>query len=214
MVLQGAPIGGTTKVIAIIDYGMGNLASVQNAFRKVGYDTLITSDPNDILQADKVVLPGVGAFQDAINNLCKRGVDKTLFEIVDRQIPLLGICLGLQLLFTESEENGLHRGLNIIPGRVTRFDLPAEFKVPQIGWNSVTINPASRLLAGIPSGSYFYFVHSYYVVPDDESVAAARTDYGVNFVSAIEKGAIMATQFHPEKSSELGLRILRNFGEL
>lgn len=201
-------------MIAIIDYGMGNLASVQNAFRKIGYETLITSDPEDILKAEKVVLPGVGAFEDAIRNLRQREVDKTIFEVVARQTPLLGICLGLQLLFTESEENGLHQGLNIIPGRVKRFDLPADYKVPQIGWNSITVNPASRLLAGIPTGSYFYFVHSYYVVPDDESVAAARTDYGISFVSAIEKDSIMATQFHPEKSSNLGLQILRNFGEL
>lgn len=201
-------------MIAIIDYGMGNLASVQNAFRKIGYETLITSDPEEILRAEKVVLPGVGAFKDAIDNLCQRGIDKILLEIVSRQTPLLGICLGLQLLFTESEENGLHQGLNIIPGRVKRFDLPADYKVPQIGWNSIAINPDSRLLAGIPDGSYFYFVHSYYVVPDDESVVAARSDYGVSFVAAIEKGAVMATQFHPEKSSELGLRILRNFGEL
>ncbi|MDD4776095.1 MAG: imidazole glycerol phosphate synthase subunit HisH [Syntrophomonas sp.] len=201
-------------MIAIIDYGMGNLASVQNAFLKVGYPTLITARPEDILAADKVVLPGVGAFGDAIHNLRQRGMDETIRQIVERQTPLLGICLGMQLLFSQSEENGLHLGLDIIPGRVQRFDLPADFKVPQIGWNSIVINPASRLLAGIPSDSYFYFVHSYYVVPDDSAVVAARTDYGIDFVSAIERGALMATQFHPEKSSRLGLRILKNFGEL
>jgi len=201
-------------VIAIIDYGMGNLASVQNAFLKVGYPTLITARPEDILAADKVVLPGVGAFGDAIHNLRQRGMDDTIRQVVERQTPLLGICLGMQLLFSQSEENGLHLGLDIIPGRVQRFDLPADFKVPQIGWNSIVINPASRLLAGIPSDSYFYFVHSYYVVPDDSAVVAARTDYGIDFVSAIERGALMATQFHPEKSSRLGLRILKNFGEL
>lgn len=201
-------------MIAIIDYGMGNLASVQNAFLKVGYPTIITSHPEEILQADKVVLPGVGAFGDAIDNLRRRGIDQTIYEIVARQTPLLGICLGLQLLFSESEENGLHQGLGIIPGRVQRFRLPADFKVPQIGWNSIETEPASRMLAGIPSGSYFYFVHSYYVVPEDETVVAARTDYGVNFVSAIEKSSIMAAQFHPEKSSRLGLHILKNFGEL
>lgn len=201
-------------MIAIIDYGMGNLASVQNAFLKVGYPTLITARPEDILAADKVVLPGVGAFGDAIHNLRQRGMDDTIRQVVERQTPLLGICLGMQLLFSQSEENGLHLGLDIIPGRVQRFDLPADFKVPQIGWNSIVINPASRLLAGIPSDSYFYFVHSYYVVPDDSAVVAARTDYGIDFVSAIERGALMATQFHPEKSSRLGLRILKNFGEL
>lgn len=201
-------------MIAIIDYGMGNLASVQNAFSKMGFPTIITSRPEELLQADKVVLPGVGAFGDAIYNLRCRGIDQTIYELVQRQTPLLGICLGLQLLFTESEENGLHRGLNIIPGRVRRFRLPADYKVPQIGWNSVQVQPSSRMLAGIPSGSFFYFVHSYYVVPEDETVVAARTDYGVNFVSAIEQGSIMAAQFHPEKSSRLGLQILKNFGEM
>jgi glutamine amidotransferase len=120
----------------------------------------------------------------------------------------------MQLLFTESDENGVHKGLNIIPGRVEKFQIPSQYKVPQIGWNSIKINPTSRLLAGIPTGSYFYFVHSYYVVPEDEAVVAARTDYGVSFVSAIEKGKIFAAQFHPEKSSELGLKILKNFGEM
>ncbi len=201
-------------MIAIIDYGMGNLASVQNAFLKVGYPTRITSHPEEILAADKVVLPGVGAFGDAIHNLRQRGIDQTIRQVVEQHTPLLGICLGMQLLFSQSEENGVHQGLNIIPGRVKRFSLPIDYKVPQIGWNSITINPASRMLAGIPEGSYFYFVHSYYVVPADESLVAACTDYGGSFVSAIEKGSLMATQFHPEKSSILGLRILKNFGEL
>lgn len=201
-------------MIAIIDYGMGNLASVKNAFLKLGYDAMTTSQPGDILRAEKVVLPGVGAFEDAIGNIRNLGIDKVIFEVVERQTPLLGICLGLQLLFTESYENGIHKGLNIIPGRVEKFLIPPQYKVPQIGWNSIEIDPASRLLAGIPNGSYFYFVHSYYVVPEDEAVVAARTDYGVNFVSAIEKGKIFAAQFHPEKSSDLGLKILRNFGEM
>jgi len=201
-------------LIAIIDYGMGNLASVNNAFLKLGYETVTTSAPEAILAADKVVLPGVGAFADAIANLRQAGLDLTIQRLVERETPLLGICLGLQLLFSVSYENGVHRGLDIIPGRVEKFQLPPQYKVPQMGWNSISVNPGSRLLAGIPSGSYFYFVHSYYVVPEDETVAAARTEYGISFVSAIEKGALFATQFHPEKSSELGLKILRNFAEL
>jgi glutamine amidotransferase len=199
-------------LIAIIDYGMGNLASVRNAFLKLGYDVLTTSHPEEILRAEKVVLPGVGAFADAILNIRQRGIDKTISELVERETPLLGICLGLQLLFTESDENGLHKGLGIIPGRVERFKLPSHYKVPQIGWNSIAVNPASQLLEGISSGSYFYFVHSYYVVPEDEAVVAARTEYGIDFVSAIEKGRIFAAQFHPEKSSQMGLKILKNFG--
>ncbi len=201
-------------MIAIIDYGMGNLASVQNAFLKLGYEAYTTSDPDEILAAEKVVLPGVGAFADAISNIRSLGIDQTITELVKRETPLLGICLGLQLLFTESEENGIHKGLDIIQGRVEKFKLGADYKVPQIGWNSITVNPDSKLLAAIPSGSYFYFVHSYYVVPTDEAVVAAKTEYGINFVSAIEKGRLFAAQFHPEKSSRIGLQILSNFGEM
>jgi len=201
-------------LIAIIDYGMGNLASVKNAFLKLGYEAEITSHPDEILAAEKVVLPGVGAFADAIKNIRDLGIDKTLFEVVKRETPLLGICLGMQLLLTESDEDGIHKGLDIIPGRVEKFNIPAIYKVPQIGWNSIEIKPASKILAGIPSGSYFYFVHSYYVAPEDEAVVAARTEYGINFVSVIEKGRIFAAQFHPEKSSEMGLKILKNFGEM
>jgi len=193
---------------------MGNLASVKNAFLKLGYDVMITARPVEILQAEKVVLPGVGAFADAIGNIRRLGLDQVIFELVKRETPLLGICLGMQLLMTESYENGVYKGLDIIPGRVEKFQIPSQYKVPQIGWNSIEVNPASRLLTGIPSGSYFYFVHSYYIVPEDEAVVAARTEYGVSFVSALEKGRIFATQFHPEKSSELGLTILKNFGEM
>jgi len=201
-------------LIAIIDYGMGNLASVKNAFLKLGYEADITSRPDEILAAEKVVLPGVGAFADAIKNIRDLGIDKTLFEVVKRETPLLGICLGMQLLLSESDEDGKHKGLDIISGRVEKFNIPAAYKVPQIGWNSIEINPASKILAGIPSGSYFYFVHSYYAAPDDEAVVAARTEYGMKFVSVIEKGQIFAAQFHPEKSSEMGLKILKNFGEM
>lgn len=201
-------------MIAIIDYGMGNLGSVKNALLKLGYEAIITSQPDDIIQAEKVILPGVGAFADAIGNIRNLGIDTAIAEVVRREIPFLGICLGMQLLFTESYENGIHKGLDVIPGRVEKFRLPGMYKVPQIGWNSIAINPASQLLASIQSGSYFYFVHSYYVVPEEEAVVAARTEYGVIFVSALEQGRVFATQFHPEKSSERGLKILRNFGEM
>lgn len=201
-------------MIAIIDYGMGNLGSVKNALLKLGYEAQITSRADDILQAEKVILPGVGAFADAIGNIRSLGIDRVIMEVVRRKTPFLGICLGMQLLFTESYENGLYKGLDIIPGRVEKFQIPTNYKVPQIGWNSIAINPASKLFAGITTGSYFYFVHSYYVVPEDEAVVAARTEYGVDFVSALEKGKVFATQFHPEKSSELGLKILKNFGEM
>ncbi len=201
-------------MIAIIDYGMGNLASVKNAFLKLGYEAYTTSRPDEILAAEKVVLPGVGAFADAIQNLRDLGIDSAIHEVVDRETPLLGICLGMQLLFSESDENGIYQGLDIIKGRVEKFDLPSGLKVPHMGWNQIKINPDSNLLSQIPAESYFYFVHSYYVVPEDEAVVAARTDYGINFVSAVEKGRLFATQFHPEKSSERGLKILKNFGEL
>lgn len=201
-------------MIAIIDYGMGNLASVGNAFAKLGYKTMITQEPEEILAADKVVLPGVGAFADAIKNIRDLGIDKTLEEVVQRNTPLLGVCLGYQLLFSESDEDGLHQGLDLIKGRVEKLQLPGEFKVPHMGWNSIDIEPRSRLFSGIPSGSYYYFVHSYHVIPEDQSVMAATTDYGIKIVCAVETGNIFATQFHPEKSSDLGLKVLKNFGEM
>lgn len=201
-------------MIAIIDYGMGNLASVGNAFAKLGYETLITQDPEQILAADKVVLPGVGAFADAIKNIRNMGIDQTITELMRRNTPLLGVCLGYQLLFSESDEDGLHQGLDVIKGRVEKLQLPAVFKVPHMGWNNIEMKPGSKLFADIPPGSYFYFVHSYHVIPEDNSVMAATTDYGIKIVCAIEQGNLMATQFHPEKSSDIGLKILKNFGEM
>lgn len=193
---------------------MGNLASVGNAFAKLGYATVITRNPDEILQADKVVLPGVGAFADAIKNIRDLGIDKTLQEVVQRNTPLLGVCLGYQLLFSESEEDGLHQGLDLIKGRVEKIQAADEYKVPHMGWNSIDIKPQSKLFSGIPSGSYYYFVHSYHVIPEDQSVMAATTDYGIKIVCAVERGNLFATQFHPEKSSDLGLRVLKNFGEM
>lgn len=201
-------------MIAIIDYGMGNLASVKNAFAKLGYEAGISSRPEDILAADKVVLPGVGAFADAVNNLRRDGMDRVISEVVKKQTPLLGICLGLQLLFGASEENGLHQGLGIIKGKVVKFDLPQEYKVPHMGWNQVRPAENSRLFKGIKTGSYFYFVHSYYVIPEDDSYITATSDYSRDFVCALERRNVFATQFHPEKSGEPGLRILHNFAVL
>lgn len=199
-------------MIAIIDYGMGNLASVKNAFIKLGIKAGTTSDPEEILAAERVVLPGVGAFADAIRNLRNKGIDKVINEVVDRGTPLLGVCLGLQLLFSASEENGIYKGLGVIPGRVVK--LPPVYKVPHMGWNQIIPRSNSRLFKHVNPGSHFYFVHSYYVVPEDESWIAATSNYGLDFVCAVEKNNVFATQFHPEKSSDLGLGILKNFGEI
>ncbi|HEY3347729.1 MAG TPA: imidazole glycerol phosphate synthase subunit HisH [Nitrospirota bacterium] len=207
-------------MIAIIDYGMGNLRSVQKGFERVGHEAFVTSEPAKILDADKVVLPGVGAFADCMDNLTRMGLVDTVHRVVDSGRPFMGICLGLQLLFDESEEFGLHKGLGIIPGRVVRF--PTEvagnteelYKIPHMGWNKVKIKNRPPHLAGVADGSFFYFVHSYYVVPADPSVAATTTSYGVEFVSSVLKDNIFATQFHPEKSQELGLGILKRFGDI
>jgi glutamine amidotransferase len=206
-------------MIAIIDYGMGNLRSVQKGFEKAGFEAVVTSDPKAILEAERIVLPGVGAFRDCMKNLEQGGFIDPILKVINEGRPFLGICLGLQLLFSESEEFGLHRGLGLIPGRVLRF--PAgmtregeELKVPHMGWNSLSIKLCDGLFNGIPDGAYFYFVHSYYVMPEDPSVIAATTDYGMEFCSSVRKDNIVATQFHPEKSQERGLAILRNFGEM
>ncbi len=198
-------------MIAIIDYGVGNLASVRNAFIKLGYEAVISSSSEQILQADRVVLPGVGAFADAMDNLRNYGLDVTVKEVVRQGTPFLGVCLGLHLLFTQGEEHGIHQGLDIIKGRVVKFKLPREYKVPHMGWNQVYPRDNSRLFKGLPAGSHFYFVHSYYVLPDDDGVIAAHSDYGIDFVCAVEQNNIFATQFHPEKSGQVGLQVLQNF---
>lgn len=218
-------------MIAIIDYGMGNLRSVQKGFEKVGHTAIVTSDPKAIMDSSHVVLPGVGAFPDCMRNLEERGLLDIVPKVIESGRPFLGICLGLQLLFTESEEFGVHKGLDIIKGRVVKFSgqgsevrgqektlatghWPLELKVPHMGWNTVSIKKKSPAMEGIDDGSYFYFVHSYYVVPEDEKVVATATDYGINFVSSIWKDNVFASQFHPEKSQEKGLRILKNFGDI
>jgi glutamine amidotransferase len=206
-------------MIAIVDYGMGNLRSVQKGFEKVGYAAVVTSDPKVVLEADKVVLPGVGAFADCMRNLEQGGFIVPLMKVIEEGRPFLGICLGLQLLFSESEEFGKHRGLNVIPGKVVRFPEGMtgggeDLKIPHMGWNQLAVKRRPPAFEGIPDGANFYFVHSYYVEPEDKSVVATTTDYGFEFCSSIWKDNIVATQFHPEKSQDKGLAILRNFGAM
>lgn len=199
-------------MIAIIDYGMGNLRSVQKGFERMGFEGRITRDVGEITSARGVVLPGVGAFQACMENLGRFELIEPIREIVRRQKPFLGICLGFQLLFSESEEFGKQKGLDLFPGKVIGFPAHDDLKVPHMGWNSIQKKQTSPFLDGISDGDYVYFVHSYYVVPENGSVVATTTDYGGEFVSSIATDRLFACQFHPEKSQELGLRILANFG--
>ncbi|HEX9860407.1 MAG TPA: imidazole glycerol phosphate synthase subunit HisH [Nitrospirota bacterium] len=207
-------------MIAIIDYGMGNLRSVQKGFQKAGHDAVVTSDPKTILNAHQVVLPGVGAFPDCMRNLDGLGLVDTVHRVIDSGRPFLGICLGLQLLFDEGEEFGVHKGLGVLRGRVVRFPNEVEnnpeelYKIPHMGWNSIVKQKDVPHLSEVPDGSYVYFVHSYHVVPTDRDVIATTTGYGIEFVSSVWKDNVFATQFHPEKSQELGLSILKRFGEI
>ncbi len=201
-------------MITIIDYGMGNLRSVEKGFEKVGYQVEITSDKEKILEADGVVLPGVGAFKDAMANLQACNLVGVISEVIEEGVPFLGICLGLQLLFTESEEFGVTAGLDIIKGRVKKFPEKKGLKIPQIGWNQLQLKQETEFYQGLDDEEFQYFVHSYYVDPDDDSVIATTTEYGIEFVSSIIKDNIYAVQFHPEKSSKKGLDILKNFGEI
>jgi glutamine amidotransferase len=199
-------------MIALIDYGMGNLGSVHKALLRVGCQAEITDDPDQISRAEAVVLPGVGAFDDCVKNLVDRGLDVAVKDSVNDGKPFLGICLGLQMLFDSSEEGGKYPGLGIVPGKVVRFT--HDLKIPQIGWNQISIRKPAPHFAGVADGSWVYFVHSYYVVPEDDSVVATVTNYGYDFVSAIWRDNVFATQFHPEKSQAVGLKILENFGKL
>ncbi len=201
-------------MIAVIDYGMGNLRSVQKAFGRGGHEAVVTDDPAEVDRAQKVVLPGVGAFEDAMAELGRRGLIEPVLRAIDSKRPLLGICLGLQLLFETSREHGTHKGLGVLKGEVVRFDIPPEYSVPHIGWNQLSIRRRPPILEGIREGSYFYFVHSFYVVPGDREVIATETDYPNPFCSMIWRENLYATQFHPEKSQADGLRILKNFAEL
>ncbi len=200
-------------MIAIIDYGMGNLRSVEKGFIKAGVDVRVTNRPEVVEKADAVVLPGVGAFKDCMQGLIKLDVVDAVIGAIKKGKPYLGICLGLQVLFSESEEFGKCRGLDIFRGRVVRFENHA-LKIPHMGWNQLNIKQDNPLFSGIENKSYFYFVHSYYVVPQDSSIIAAVTDYGAEFTSAVCRDNIFAVQFHPEKSQAAGLQVLENFGKI
>ncbi|MBI4487837.1 MAG: imidazole glycerol phosphate synthase subunit HisH [Deltaproteobacteria bacterium] len=198
-------------MIAIVDYGMGNLRSVQKGFERVGYRAKVTRDVEQIVSAQGVVLPGVGAFNACMENLRCFGLIEPIREVVNQKKPFLGICLGFQLLFTESEEFDPQKGLDLFPGRVVGFQSENGLKVPHMGWNRIEKKKESPFLEGISDGDYVYFVHSYYVIPEETSLIATTTPYGASFVSSIATDRLFACQFHPEKSQEIGLRILANF---
>lgn len=206
-------------MIAIIDYGMGNLRSVQKGFEKIGAEALVTADPRVVCEADRVVLPGVGAFRDCMHNLETGGFIEPIRRIIAEGRPFLGICVGMQMLFTDSVEFGLHRGLDIIPGHVLRFPEHMQegsetLKVPQMGWNQLHFTQRPPVFDGVAEGANVYFVHSYYVKPDNDAVIATTTDYGFEFCSSVWQDNIIATQFHPEKSQDIGLQILKNFAHM
>ncbi len=207
-------------MINIIDYEMGNLRSVEKAFEKLGFEARVSADPSDIGKADKVVLPGVGAFRDCINNLREARFVEPLLAHVQADKPLLGICVGMQMLFDESEEFGRHQGLGLIPGKVVRFpsgmvEGGERLKVPHMGWNNISLKKTSPLFNEIADQSFVYFVHSYYCAAENQADVAASCRYGeVEFCASIWRDNIMATQFHPEKSQDIGLQIFKNFGEL
>lgn len=199
------------RVVAIVDYDAGNIKSVQKAVEHLGYETLVTRDPIELLSAKHVILPGVGSFGDAMEHLERYGLISVLHDIVKAQIPLLGICLGLQLLFEDSDETPGVKGLGILKGHIRRIPSKEGLKIPHVGWNSLSFPKESALFQGLTPDSYVYFVHSYYLEAYDETVVAATTEYGVTIHAAVEKGHVYACQFHPEKSSSVGLQILKNF---
>ena len=199
------------KRIVIVDAGIGNLLSVQKAFEHVGALPAVTDDAAVVARADAVVLPGVGAFGDGMEGLRSRRLDVAILNALKRGIPLFGICVGLQLLFEESEEMGTHRGLGILPGRIVRFS--TSLTVPHMGWNQIEPRQAHPLLNGLPEAAFAYFAHSYHATTDDESIVVATTDYGGSFPSVVARDQVWAIQFHPEKSQQVGLRLLHNFVE-
>lgn len=201
-------------MIAIIDYDAGNIKSVEKALNLLGQDVVITGEPEKILKADKVILPGVGAFGDAMANLRKTGLDKVIREAAGRGTPFLGICLGLQLLFERSDEAPGVEGLGILKGEILRIPEKEGLKIPHMGWNSLHLENNGRLFRGIAEGAYVYFVHSYYLKAEEESIVRASTEYSVHIHASVEKDNIFACQFHPEKSSDVGISILKNFVDL
>ncbi|MBP3622406.1 MAG: imidazole glycerol phosphate synthase subunit HisH [Lachnospiraceae bacterium] len=201
-------------MISILDYDAGNIKSVEKALEYLGEKALITRDKDVILSSDKVILPGVGAFGDAMGKIREYGLDKVIYDFVDSGKPFLGICLGLQLLYKTSEESPEATGLGILDGEILRIPDAPGLKIPQIGWNSLSITPGSKLFKDVPENSYVYFVHSYYLKSRDIKDVAATTDYSVNIHASVERDNVFACQFHPEKSSSVGLQILKNFIEL
>ena len=201
-------------MVAIIDYDAGNIKSVEKAMKLLKQEVVVTRDPETILSADKVILPGVGSFGDAMGKIRQYDLEKVIHEVVERRIPFLGICLGLQLLFERSEESPGVQGLGILKGEILRIPETEGLKVPHMGWNSLELSGDGRLFRGIPEDAYVYFVHSYYLKAEEPEIVTARTDYGTEIHASVEKGQIFACQFHPEKSSDVGFRILKNFVEL
>ena len=201
-------------MIAIIDYDAGNLKSVEKALLSLGQECMVTRKAKEILQADKVILPGVGAFGDAMEQLKKYELHKVIREVAEKETPFLGICLGLQLLFEGSEESSGVEGLGLLKGRILRIPDKEGLKIPHIGWNSLDLQGEGRLFAGLPSQPYVYFVHSYYLEAADETIVKATTEYSVSIHASVEQGNLFACQFHPEKSSAVGLQILKNFAAL
>jgi imidazole glycerol-phosphate synthase subunit HisH len=201
-------------MIVVVDYGMGNLRSVQKGFEKVGKAAVVSRDSEQVRTAERLVLPGVGAFPECMKNLARFDLIEPIREFIGSGRPFLGICLGLQLLFDESEEFGIHPGFGIIPGAVKAFDRSMGLKIPHMGWNQVHFRKDLPIFRGIPNGMHFYFVHSFYVAPTEEPDIAAETEYGITFTCAISRDNVFAVQFHPEKSQELGLKILENFAGL
>jgi glutamine amidotransferase len=204
-------MGTMNPRIVIIDYGMGNLRNVQRGFERIGFEAEVTRNKKEIQRASAIVLPGVGAFKDCMTNLENYRLVEPILRSIEKGKPYLGICLGLQILFSESEEFGSHKGLGVIRGRVVKFRPDPEHKVPHMGWNTIEIEREVPLLHGIVSGDFFYFIHSYYVIPKENQWVSTLTTYGEPFVSSIWKENIFATQFHPEKSQQKGLMILENF---
>ena len=199
-------------MITVVDYKLNNLRSIENTLRRLGHEVRVTSDPEDVRTATKLILPGVGAFRDGIANLRQLGLFEPFVDRVKSGIPTLGICLGMHLLFTESEEFGLHRGLDLIPGRVVK--LPSNLRVPHMGWNQLHPQHANGLTKGVAESSFVYFVHSYYVQPESPDIVLATTDYGIDFPAIVHWRNIWATQFHPEKSQHVGEQLLHNFARL
>ena len=199
-------------MIAIIDYGVGNLFSLWSSFKAIGVESLVTGDPEVIKQADKLILPGVGAFADASKKLKDSGLDKVIIQQVQQGKPLMGVCLGMQMLFEKSFEYGEHQGLSLIKGNVVAIDLPPEYKIPHIGWNALKFTKQSKLLKYINDGDHVYFVHSYHAV-DCQNALVATTEYGKQITAIVQQGNVFGCQFHPEKSGEVGLKILKAFCE-